>query len=283
MSTPTVAIRAGTRARGPSAASSEIARGALAVFVLLFFVFLATPIVIVVIVSFSSQSYVGFPLTGVSLKWYFRIWEYGPFIDSLITSTKLALASAFCGAILAVPAALGLSRSHGSIAAALVTFLISPLSIPAVVLGFALLYYLSWLGFGVSFTSLLIAHTVIAIPYMLRTVIAGYRALGPTYEEAARILGAGPWRCFWHVTLPLIRPSIFAGGLFAVLVSFDNLPLSFFFGNASTNTLPVVMLSYLQNQFDPAIAAIGTVQMGFALLLLIVVERIYGLKALSAT
>ena len=278
MTAPVIASRAG----GPVVLSSELARGALALFVLLFFVFLAAPILIVVIVSFSSQSYVGFPLTGISLKWYLRIWEYRPFIESMITSTKLALASAFCGAALAVPAALGLSRNNGSLAAALVSFLMSPLSIPAVMLGFALLYYLSWLGLGVSFMSLLIAHTIIAIPYILRTVIAGYRGLGPTYEEAARILGAGPWRCFWHVTLPLIRPSIFAGGLFAVLISFDNLPISFFFGNASTNTLPVVMLSYLQNQFDPAIAAIGTVQMGLALLLLLVVERIYGLKALSS-
>ncbi len=278
MTAPVIASRAG----GPLVLSSELARGALALFVLLFFVFLAAPILIVVIVSFSSQSYVGFPLTGISLKWYLRIWEYRPFIESMITSTKLALASAFCGAALAVPAALGLSRNNGSVAAALVSFLMSPLSIPAVMLGFALLYYLSWLGLGVSFMSLLIAHTIIAIPYILRTVIAGYRGLGPTYEEAARILGAGPWRCFWHVTLPLIRPSIFAGGLFAVLISFDNLPISFFFGNASTNTLPVVMLSYLQNQFDPAIAAIGTVQMGLALLLLLVVERIYGLKALSS-
>jgi putative spermidine/putrescine transport system permease protein len=278
MTAPVIASRAG----GPVVLSSELARGALALFVLLFFVFLAAPILIVVIVSFSSQSYVGFPLTGISLKWYLRIWEYRPFIESMITTTKLALASAFCGAALAVPAALGLSRNNGSVAAALVSFLMSPLSIPAVMLGFALLYYLSWLGLGVSFMSLLIAHTIIAIPYILRTVIAGYRGLGPTYEEAARILGAGPWRCFWHVTLPLIRPSIFAGGLFAVLISFDNLPISFFFGNASTNTLPVVMLSYLQNQFDPAIAAIGTVQMGLALLLLLVVERIYGLKALSS-
>jgi putative spermidine/putrescine transport system permease protein len=264
------------------ATSSELTRGVLGFFVVLFFVFLVSPILIVVIVSFSSQSYVGFPLTGLSLKWYWRIWEYRPFINSMITSTELAVASAFCGAMLAVPAAIGLSRSNNSAAAALVSFLMSPLSIPAVMLGFALLYYLSWLGLGVSFASLLIAHTVIAIPYILRTVLAGYRGVGPAYEEAARILGAGAWRCFWHVTLPLIRPSIFAGALFAFLISFDNLPISFFFGNANTNTLPVVMLSYLQNQFDPAIAAIGTVQMGLALLLLILVERIYGLKALSA-
>ncbi|SDR63458.1 putative spermidine/putrescine transport system permease protein [Rhizobiales bacterium GAS113] len=262
--------------------SSDLTRGALSLFVLLFFVFLVAPILIVVIVSFSSQSYVGFPLTGLSLKWYWRIWEYRPFIDSMITSTELALASAFCGAVLAVPAAIGLSRSDSSAAAALVSFLMSPLSVPAVMLGFALLYYLSWMGFGVSFLSLLIAHTIIAIPYILRTVIAGYRGMGPTCEEAARSLGAGPLRCFWHVTFPLVRPSIFAGALFAVLISFDNLPISFFFGNASTNTLPVVMLSYLQNQFDPAIAAIGTAQMGLAFVLLIVVERIYGLKALSA-
>jgi putative spermidine/putrescine transport system permease protein len=282
MSLSAAAPRPALLAAAPAGLGSDLARGALALFVLLFFVFLAAPIVVVVVISFSSQSYVGFPLTGLSLRWYARIWEYGPFIESMITSAKLALASAFCGALLAVPAALGLARSNSRAAAALVTFLISPLSIPTVVLGFALLYYLSFLGFGVSFASLLISHTVIAIPYLLRTVLSGYRALGPTYEEAARILGAGPWRCFWHVTLPLIRPSIFAGALFAVLISFDNLPLSFFFGNASTNTLPVVMLSYLQNQFDPAIAAIGTVQMGLALVLLIVVERIYGLKALSA-
>jgi putative spermidine/putrescine transport system permease protein len=261
---------------------SELGRGALGLFIVLFFVFIAAPILIVIVVSFSSQSYVGFPLSGVSLRWYRRIWEYRPFIEALITSTELAFASAFCGAVLAVPAALGLARGRGSGAAAIVTFLMSPLSIPAVMLGFALLYFLSWMGLGVSFASLLVAHTVIAVPYILRTVIAGYRGLGLTYEEAARMLGAGRWRCLWHVTLPLIRPSIFAGALFAILISFDNLPISYFFGNASTNTLPVVMLSYLQNQFDPAIAAIGTVQMALALILLLVVERIYGLEALSA-
>ena len=114
-----------------------------------------------------------------------------------------------------------------------------------------------------------------------RTVLAGYRSVGPIHEEAARVLGANPWRCFYYVTLPLIRPSIFAGMMFAILISFDNLPLSFFFGSAATNTLPVVMLSYLQNQFDPAIAAVGTIQMGMALVLLGILEWAYGLKALT--
>ena len=78
----------------------------------------------------------------------------------------------------------------------------------------------------------------------------------------------------------MIRPGIFAGGLFAVLISLDNLPLSYFFGSSSTNTLPVVMLSYLQNQFDPSVAAVSTVQMGLALVLLLAVDRVYGINRL---
>ena len=135
------------------------------------------------------------------------------------------------------------------------TFLLAPLSMPMIVLGLALLYYLSALGFGISFASLLIAHTVISIPYIVRTVVGVYRGLGPDYEEAAAILGADRWNILRHVTLPLIRPGIFAGSLFAFLISFDNLPISYFFGSATTNTLPVVMLSYLESQFDPSIAA----------------------------
>ena len=96
------------------------------------------------------------------------------------------------------------------------------------------------------------------------------------------MLGAGRLATFWLVTLPLIRPGIFAGALFAFLISFDNLPISYFFGSASASTLPVVMLSYMQNQFDPAIAAISTVQMGLAVLILLVVDRFYGLRRIGA-
>ena len=271
-----------SKPRGPAWRPGSLRRFALAAFVASFFLFTVAPIIIVVVISFSSQSYVGFPLQQFSLRWYYRIWEYRPFLNAMATSLQLAASSAFLATLLAVPAALGLARNNSALAAAIVSFLLSPLSVPAVMLGFALLYYLSWIGLGISFAALLVAHTIIAIPYILRTVLAVYRGIGPANEEAARILGAGPWRCFWYVTLPLIRPGIFAGALFALLVSFDNLPISFFFGNATTTTLPVVMLSYLQNQFDPAIAAIGTVQMVLALALLLLVERIYGLKALSA-
>jgi putative spermidine/putrescine transport system permease protein len=254
----------------------------LGLFVLLFAAFILAPIAIVLVASFSAENFIAFPITGFSARWYARIWEYRPFANALATSVQLALLSAALGAALGVPAALALARSRSGLATAATTFLLAPISIPAVVLGFALLYWLSALAFGVSFRALLVAHTVVAVPYVARTVLSVYRAVPPALEESAAILGASRWQVFRHVTLPLIRPGVFAGCLFAVLISLDNLPLSFFFGTATTNTLPVVVLSYMQNQFDPSIAAISTVQMLIALVTLLAVDRLYGLRRLNA-
>lgn len=254
----------------------------LGIYVLLFMVFLMMPIFVVVLISFSSAAFIVFPLPGFSLRWYARIIEYTPFMNSLWVSIQIAFGSAVLGALIGVPAALWAARSRSAYANFLSNFLLVPISVPAIVLGFALLYMLSAMLLGVSFLSLLLTHTVVSIPYIARTVLAVYRSLPPDFEEAAAVLGASRWRVFTHVTLPLIRPGIFAGALFAVLISLDNLPLSFFFGSATTNTLPVVMLSYMQNQFDPSIAAIATVQMLIAVFALLVVNFIYGIEKLTA-
>ncbi|MDB5511850.1 MAG: transporter permease [Enterovirga sp.] len=255
---------------------------ALGLYAALFLVFLLVPIVAVVWVSFSSASFITFPLPGYSLRWYARILEYKPFIDSLIVSIEVAVGSAILGAALGVPAALWAARSRSAAAALVANLLLAPISVPAIVLGFSLLYLLSAMGFGISLTALLITHTVVAIPYVARTALAVYRSLPPDFEEAAAVLGASRTQTLVHVTLPLIRPGIFAGGLFAILISLDNLPLSFFFGSSATNTLPVIMLSYMQNQFDPSIAAVSTVQMLIAVATLLVVNTLYGIEKFTA-
>jgi len=248
----------------------------------LFLAFIILPIAAVVVVSFSSSSYIVFPIPGYSWRWYRHIVEYRPFISSLITSIELALASALTSTVLGVPAALALARTRHVAAGWVGNFLLAPLSVPAIVLGFALLYFLSALSFGLSFPALLVAHTVAGVPYIVRTVLATYRAVPADLEESASILGATRWQILRHVTLPLVRPGVFAGAMFAVLTSLDNLPLSFFFGNANTNTLPVVMLSYMENQFDPSIAAISTVQMLIAIVTLFLLDRVYGIERLTA-
>ncbi|WP_459615080.1 ABC transporter permease [Bordetella sp. 2513F-2] len=253
----------------------------LALYTALFFIFVFAPIAVVVAVSFTAEQGVQFPYRGTSFQWYVRLWEYKPFVDSLLTSLYLAMASALAAIVLAVPAALYLGRSQGAAATAIASFLLAPIAIPALVIGMSLLYFLSAIGIGVSFTALFITHTVVSISYVMRTTLAVYRSVSHSLAEAAAVLGASPWRTFAHVTLPLIAPGIFAGSLFAILVSLDNLALSYFFGTANVTTLPVVMLSYMQNQFDPAIAAISTVQMAISIILLLIVEKTYGLRALT--
>jgi putative spermidine/putrescine transport system permease protein len=253
----------------------------LAGYVILFFAFILAPIVIVVVISFSSAGYVTFPIPGLSLRWFQRVYEYKPFIEAIVVTLQIAFLSAFLAVVLSVPAALVLARSRRRSSELLMTFLLSPLSMPLIVLGFAQLFFLSAIGFGVSFKSLLVAHTVVSIPYIVRTVAAVYRGLPTNFEESALVLGATRLQTFLYVTLPLIRPGIFAGSLFAVLLSIDNLPISYFFGSPGTSTLPVVMLSYLENQFDPSIAALSTIQMVFAIIALVVVDRLYGLRAMS--
>lgn len=271
-----------TAARWTRGVTRHAERTALLAYMLVFFGFILAPIAVAVIVSFDTKSFPGFPISGFTLRWYWRVWEYKPFIDSLVVSIELALGSAALACLIAMPGALALARSRSWSSDVISTFLLAPLSMPMIVLGLAFLYYLAALGFGISFLSLLISHTVISIPYIARTVAGVYRGLGPDYEEAASILGADRLRTFWYVTLPLVRPGIFAGSMFATLISFDNLPLSYFFGSATTNTLPVVMLSYLEYQFDPSVAAVSTIQMLLALLALLVVDRVYGLRHMSA-
>jgi putative spermidine/putrescine transport system permease protein len=255
----------------------------LAAFVVLFFVFMLAPILIVVVVSFTSAGFVSFPIPGWSLKWFAHIFEYQPFIDALIVSIEIAIGATVLSCLIGVPACLYLARSRSVWASGVMTFLLSPLSMPMIVIGFASLFFLSWLGIGISFNALLITHTIVCLPYIVRTVAGVYSGIPASYEEAAAILGANPLKVFWHVTLPLVRPGIMAGSLFSFLTSFDNLPVSYFFGSASTNTLPVVMLSYMENQFDPTIAALSTLQLVLAIVALVIVDRVYGIGKMTVT
>lgn len=260
--------------------TARLGRALLTLFVVAFFVFLLAPIAIVVLFSFVDAAFVRFPIESFSLRWYVRMIEYKPFLSSLGFSLVVAIVSGLIALVISLPAALSLARSRGALAEMVVTLLLAPLSMPMILLGVALLYYLSWMGLGISVTSLLIGHVVVSIPYVTRTIIAVYQGASPSFEESARILGATRWQVFRHVTLPLIRPGIISGLLFSMLVSLDNLPISLFFAGSTTNTLPVVMLAYQQNQFDPAIGAISTVQLLVAVVTLLLIQRFAGLKNL---
>jgi putative spermidine/putrescine transport system permease protein len=247
----------------------------------LFFGFILAPIAIVTIVAFQEPGFVAFPIEGFSLKWFEKAITYKPFTDSLVTSFQIAVLSTLLALLLGTPAALALARRETRWSDAIVTVLLSPLSVPLIVVGFALLFYLSRAGLGTSFIGLLLAHTLVGLPYIVRTVIAVYRTLGRELEEAGRMLSATRWQVMRHITLPLIRPGLIGGGMLAFLISIDNLPVSYFFSSVSTVTLPVVMLSYIESSFDPSIAALSVIQLLIALAGLLIIERIWGVRMLS--
>jgi len=245
--------------------------------------FLSLPIVVAVGVAFGSDKIARFPPTGLSLRWFGVALSNATFVSALGNSVILAALTTVLTIAFGLPASLALVRQKFPAQPALEAVLLSPLSLPGVLFGVSMLFFLGAGGFGLAWWGLLVAHAVIAVPYVLRTTLAVYRAMDRGLEETAMVLGANPWQTFRHVTLPLLRPGLVAGGLFAFLTSFDNVPVSIFLTTARTTTLPVTIMSYLVNQdFDPIVGAISAVQVALVLALLVVLDRVYGIAQITS-
>ncbi|MBS7701282.1 ABC transporter permease [Chelatococcus sp. YT9] len=253
----------------------------LRTYVVLAGLFIMAPQAIVFVVAFSSASFVSFPPPGFSLRWFEQVLADPTFMRPMWNSVVLGLLATVFAAIVAVPAAIALVRYPFRFSTAIQTFLLSPLSMPALILAIALLFYLNAIGLGNTFAGLVIGHVVITIPYLLRTIVAVYASTDPRIEEAAYTLGSPPLATFWHVTLPMLRPALFAGGMFAFLISFDEVAISLLLSNARSMTLPVAILGYLVNNYDPAVAAISVVKMIIVIIGLIALEYTYGLRNLT--
>jgi putative spermidine/putrescine transport system permease protein len=244
-------------------------------------IFIAAPQLIVLAVAFSSATFVTFPPPSLSLRWIERVLVDPSFMRPMWNSVVLGVLASVIAAAFAVPAAIALVRYPSRHARAVQAFLLSPLSLPALILAIALLFFLSAIGLGNTFAGLVIGHVVITIPYLLRTVVAVYSSADPSIEEAAYTLGANPLSTFRHVTLPTLRPALLAGGVFAFLISFDEVAISLLLSNARSMTLPVSILGYLVNNYDPAVAAISVVKMAIVVIALLALEYFYGLHKLT--
>jgi putative spermidine/putrescine transport system permease protein len=245
--------------------------------------FLSIPIVIAIGVAFGESRIARFPPTAFSLRWFSAALAEPTFVNALINSLQLALLTTVFAILIGLPAAVALVRRRFPAQATLEALMLSPLSLPGVLYGISMLFFIGASGFGLNWWGLLVAHVVITVPYILRALLAVYRGMDRGLEEAALVLGATPWRTFWHVTLPLLRPGLAAGGLFAFLTSFDNVPVSIFLTTARNNTLPVTIMSYLVSQdFDAVIGAICAIQVGIVLVMLYVLDRFFGVSRLTS-
>ena len=246
----------------------------------LFALFMMGPLLVVIGVSFTPTGYLEFPPSAISLRWFKAILDNPDFIDAAWISLELGLASATLSTLLAVPAALAIGRERFRGRDALQALFLSPLTVPTVVLGVAFLRFLSLFDINGTFLGLVLCHAVIVTPFVLRLVLASVTGVDRSIEMAATSLGASHWTVFRRVTLPLILPGVVGGWVLTFITSFDELTVTVFIVNPSTTTLPVRLFSHITQTTDPLIASISTMVILLTVLLMLAVNKLYGLDRL---
>jgi putative spermidine/putrescine transport system permease protein len=251
------------------------------------FVFLLAPIVVVVISSFNAVGVFSFPPQSFTTRWY---GEIDPtFYDALRVSLIVASITVVIAVLVGVPGAMSLARGRFPGRDALNAACLSPLMVPALVVGVASFQFslLIWDAFGITLggtiAGLVIGHLTFAIPFVVRSVLAAYTRFDFSLEEAAQNLGASPLRTFCHVTLPILQPGIVSGAIFAFLISLDEVPIALFMGGGQATTLPVKIFSAMEISFGGDILAVASVIVVVSIILMLILDRLIGLERLFAT
>ena len=239
--------------------------------------FMLAPLVVVCVVAFTPENTLTLPTTEFSLRWFRAAFEHPDFIQSFWNSLWLGLASATLATLLAVPAGLAITRYEFRGRDFLNGLFLSPLIIPHLVLGVALLRLFALVGGTGSFGFLIFAHALIVTPYTLRLVVAALVGFDRSAEQAALSLGASQATVFKRITLPMILPGVTGGWLLAFINSFDEVTMSIFVTSPSTVTLPVRMYMYATESIDPLMAAVSALMVAVTAVAMIVLDRLYGL------
>lgn len=239
--------------------------------------YLAFPLVVIIGASLTTTSFLTFPPKGLTFDWYEVILTNPTYVSAFMTSAWLALWATIIAVVLAIPAALAIARYTFPGRTLLSSLLLSPLVLPHLVLGAALLQFGSVMGLTRTFTALLVGHVVIVTPYVLRTVLPLLSNDQKVLEDASCDLGANGFETFWYVTLPQIRSGVLSGALLAFITSFINVELSIFNTTSDLNTIPVLLFSYVEYSIDPSIAAVSAATIIAAIIAIVVADVLIGL------
>jgi putative spermidine/putrescine transport system permease protein len=230
----------------------------LRVFVALVLVALIAPIIVVVLLSFSSASYLTFPPPAFGVRWYREYLGSRDWLAATGLSIEVAVSVVILSTVLGTAATLGLARLPPAIRMVATGLILSPLVVPVIIVAIGVYYAFARYGLVGTPLGLVLAHTCLAIPFVVTSVGASLAGFDRRLEMAALSLGATPWGTFRQVTLPLILPGVLVGALFAFITSFDELVVSLFLSGANAVTLPRRMWEDLRYALDPTIAAVST-------------------------
>lgn len=240
-------------------------------------VFIAMPIMIVLASSLTAANYVTFPPQGLTLRWYGEVLQDVQVMRALRVSTVVAAVTSVLAVSLGIGVSLALERYRFPGRNFISSFVMAPLMLPTIVLALGLVFFMSANGLVGSIQGLVLGHLVVAMPYAIRALSASLAAVNPDMERSASLLGASPRIVLLKITLPLMRPGVIAGLMFALLTSFNNVSISLFIAGPTTQTLPLAIFRMSQDVQTPTLAALAALVMCLTTGAVLVLEKAVGL------
>lgn len=245
------------------------------------YVFLLGPLIIIFGSSVSDTSFLAFPPQGITLHWFANIWEISAFRRTIITSMQIALLGTGLALLIGIPAAYALNRYRIQLPGWLSTLFVLPILVPEIVIGFSLLRSVN-VGAGVPvFFALLIGHTLLVLPYVVRVISASLASFDFSIEEAAISLGSRPVKTFFTIVMPNVRSGVIAAFILSFITSINDVSVSLFLTGPGVSTLPIQILAHVEQFFDPTIASVSVLLMGLTIIVMIIVERTLGLTVVT--
>jgi len=240
------------------------------------------PIVVVALVSVSASPVFDVTVGEFSARWWERLWVNRTFWSAITLSAQIAAISTFLAILLGTPAAIAIARAEFPGRDALAALILSPLMLPGIVLGIAMLQGFKAYGLTIPIVAIVAGHVVMTLPFIVRSILAALALFDFTLIDAARTLGCSFPRAIRKVMIPALAPAYVSGGIFAFLASFDNYPISIFLADARTKTLPVQLLEFIEESPNPMIAAVSALLLVLTIVALLALERFVGLRRAAA-
>ena len=241
--------------------------------------FLILPILVIIPLSFNSQPYftftaemLAFEADAYSLRWYKTIVENPNWLLAIQNSFIVGIFATIVATLLGTVAAVGLASSEMPFRRTITALLLSPMIVPLIIIAAGMFFFYTRFGLVGTFPGLIIAHAALGIPFVIVTVTATLVGFDRSLYNAGLSLGTGPVRTFMRVVLPLIRPGVISGALFAFVTSFDEVVLVLFLAGPDQRTIPRQMFSGLREQINPTILAVATLLIVVSICLLVTIE-----------
>ncbi|SMF25271.1 putative spermidine/putrescine transport system permease protein [Tistlia consotensis] len=250
-------------------------RWLLGLYVAAVLAFLILPILIVLPMSFSDSRFLTFPPPGWSLRWYEEFFASRSWMQAARTSLGVALLATLLATPLGIAAAYALHNTSSRLLRGLRFVFLLPLMVPIIIVAVGVFFVYAKVGLLASIPGLVLADTMLGLPYVMTAVAAGLQGFDQTQELVARSLGMNRLRAFLSVTLPQIRPSVVSGAIFVFIAALDETIVALFISGGANQTLTKKMFTVLRDEIDPTIAAISTLltAASFALILLLALSR----------